>query len=218
VKQGVATPDMTGFAGAHRNDPHEFVRVRQDRVTVYTDWLRGKLVASGKASRQPGTRSGVTAERSAGQPDRWKAITKRESLDMRVNSSLASYVTEHLAFLGHISNRPIFGGVGIFIDERLLGIVINETLYLHTDRGNLDDYLSRGMAQFKPYPNAFDLTTDHHQVPLDILEDPPQLKIWGQRALTAAIEAARVKQLAGIERARHAKQAKKKAKEHKEQK
>ena len=135
---------------------------------------------------------------------------------MRIKSSLASYVTEQLAFLGRISNRSIFGGIGIFIDERLLGIVINETLYLHTDRGNLDDYLSRGMPQFKPYPNAFDLTTDHHQVPADILQDPAQLKVWGQRALTAAIEAAKAKQLAGIERARHAKQAKKKLKEGKQ--
>lgn len=127
-------------------------------------------------------------------------------------SSLVSYVTEHLAFLGKISNRAIFGGMGIFIEERLLGIVINERLYLHTDRSNREDYESRGMMQFKPYPNAFDLTTDHHQVPEDILADPEQLKVWGQRALVAAVESARAKQLAGIERSRHAKQAKKKQK------
>jgi DNA transformation protein and related proteins len=132
---------------------------------------------------------------------------------MRVKSSLASYVTEQLGFLGRISNRPIFGGIGIFIDDRLLGIVINEALYLHTDKSNLDEYLARGMAQFKPYPNAFDLTTDHHQVPADIVGDPQQLKAWGQRALTAAIEAARAKQLAGIERSRRMKQAKRQEKE-----
>jgi DNA transformation protein len=132
---------------------------------------------------------------------------------MRVKSDLASYVTEQLAFLGRISNRSIFGGIGIFVEERLLGIVINETLYLHTDKSNLDDYLSRGMEQFKPYPNAFDLTTDHHRVPQDIIDDPEQLKVWGQRALTAAIESAKAKQLAGIERAREIKRAKKAARE-----
>jgi DNA transformation protein len=135
-----------------------------------------------------------------------------ELLDMRMKSSLASYVTENLAFLGQISNRAIFGAIGIFIEERLLGIVIDETLYLHTGPTNQDDYLSRGMAQFKPYPNAFDLTTDHHRVPDDVLNDPALLKEWGERALKAAIDAARAKQLAGIERSRHAKQAKKKQK------
>ncbi len=130
---------------------------------------------------------------------------------MRVKSSLASYVTEHLAFLGRISNRAIFGGVGIFIEERLLGIVINEQLYLHTDKSNLDDYVSRGMEQFKPYPNAFDLTTDHHRVPQEIIDDPEQLKDWGRRSLVSAIEAAKAKQLAGIERARNQKRAKREA-------
>lgn len=127
-----------------------------------------------------------------------------------MKSSLAGYVTEQLEFLGRISNRAIFGGVGIFFEERLLGIVIEDKLYLHTDKSNLDDYAARGMPQFKPYPNAFDLTTDHHQVPPDIVDDPQQLKQWGERALVAAVESARQKQLAGIERSRHMKQAKKK--------
>lgn len=128
---------------------------------------------------------------------------------MRDKSSLANYVTEQLSFLGRISNRSIFGGMGIFIDERLLAIVINDHVYLHTDESNLSDYVSRGMEQFKPYPNAFNLTTDHHRVPLEVLDDPELLKLWGQRALQAAVEAARKKQLAGIERSRHLKQAKK---------
>lgn len=129
---------------------------------------------------------------------------------MQTNPSLANYVTEQLAFLGPISNRPIFGVIGIFIEDRLLGIVAHESLYLHTGPGNCGDYLSRGSKQFKPYPNAFDLTTDHHQVPPDIVSDVDQLKVWGERALAAAVEAARVKQLAGIERSRHARQAKRK--------
>jgi DNA transformation protein len=132
---------------------------------------------------------------------------------MRVKSELANYVEEQLAFLGRISTKSIFGGIGIFVDERLLGIVMEDKLYLHTDASNLRAYRDRGMPQFKPYPNAFDLTTDHHQVPHEIVDDPGQLQEWGRQALAAAIEAAKVKQLAGIERSRHMKQARKKQKE-----
>ena len=100
---------------------------------------------------------------------------------MRVKSELASYVEEQLAFLGRISTKSIFGGIGIFVDERLLGIVMDDKLYLHTDASNLDAYQERGMPQFKPYPNAFDLTTDHHQVPAEIVDDPVQLKSGASR-------------------------------------
>ena len=134
---------------------------------------------------------------------------------MRVKLELASYVEEQLAFLGRLSTKSIFGGIGIFVDERLLGIVMEDKLYLHTDATNLQAYQERGMPQFKPYPNAFDLTTDHHQVPPEIVDDPQQLKHWGEQALAAAIEAAKVKQLAGIERSRHMKQARKKQKDDK---
>lgn len=134
---------------------------------------------------------------------------------MRVKSELANYVEEQLAFLGRISTKSIFGGIGIFVDERLLGIVMDDKLYLHTDTSNLPAYRQRGMPQFKPYPNAFDLTTDHHQVPAEIVDDPVQLKVWGEQALAAAIEAAKVKQLAGIERSRHMKQARKKQRDEK---
>ncbi|MGH8237095.1 MAG: TfoX/Sxy family protein [Steroidobacteraceae bacterium] len=134
---------------------------------------------------------------------------------MRVKSELASYVEEQLAFLGRLSTKSIFGGIGIFVDERLLGIVMEDKLYLHTDASNLRAYQDRGMPQFKPYPNAFDLTTDHHQVPAEIVDDLVQLKHWGEQALAAAIEAAKVKQLAGIERSRHMKQARKKQKDEK---
>jgi DNA transformation protein len=131
---------------------------------------------------------------------------------MRDNSSLANYVVEQLSFLGRISSRSIFGGIGIFHEERLLGIVINGALYLHTGEANIEEYVSRGMPQFKPYPNAFDLTTDHHQTPPEVVDNPEELKAWAERALAAAIEAARMKKLAGIARSRQMKQAKKKTK------
>ena len=134
---------------------------------------------------------------------------------MRVKSELANYVEETLVFLGRISTKSIFGGIGIFVDERLLGIVMDDKLYLHTDASNLRAYQDRGMPQFKPYPNAFDLTTDHHQVPAEIVDDPAQQKQRGEHSLAAAIEAAKVKQLAGIERSRHMKQARKKQRDDK---
>lgn len=129
---------------------------------------------------------------------------------MPTDSELALYVLEQLEFLGQVSNRAIFGGIGIFCKERLLGIVVEEMLYLHTGAGNIAEYESRGMPRFRPYPNAFDLSTAHHQVPPEIIQDPAQLKSWARHSLRAAIESAQARQLAGIERVRHRKRTRKK--------
>src|SRR5688572_22018226 len=59
-----------------------------------------------------------------------------KSPDMRTKDSLAIHVVEQLSFLGRISSRSIFGATGIFVEERLLGIVINDTLFLHTGPTN----------------------------------------------------------------------------------
>lgn len=124
---------------------------------------------------------------------------------MTAASEFLAHITEQLRCLGDLTTRAIFGGVGIMIDNRLIGVVLNEVLYLYTDERNRPDYLARGMGPFRPYPNAFDLTTDQYEVPRDIVQNAQTLQEWGRRALDASIASARVKQMAGIERARKAK-------------
>lgn len=131
---------------------------------------------------------------------------------MVISSDLVAYVKSQLVGLGTVQTCSIFGGVGIQIDNRLVAVVMGEHVYLHTDEGNRPDYLARGMGPLRPYPNAFNLTTDQYQCPADIVHDAEQLRAWAQRALQASIAAARAKQLAGIERSRKAKAAKRQAK------
>jgi DNA transformation protein len=131
---------------------------------------------------------------------------------MVVSPDLVAYVKSHLAGLGAVQTCPIFGGVGIQVDNRLVAVVMGDRVYLHTDAGNRADYVERGMGPLRPYPNAFNLTTDQFECPADVVNDPQQLQVWAHRALHASIASARAKQLAGIERSRKAKAAKRQAK------
>lgn len=129
---------------------------------------------------------------------------------MTVSSDFVTYVTAQLSVLGTVQTRSIFGGVGILVENRLVGVVLDDLLYLYTDEHNRSDYTSYGMGPLRPYPNAFNLTTDQYQCPPEIVNDPQKLQDWGRRALGASIASARAKQLAGIERSRKAKAAKRK--------
>jgi DNA transformation protein and related proteins len=131
---------------------------------------------------------------------------------VRESSEQIASIMESLAALGTVTTRSIFGGAGIFVDGRLVGVLIDETLYLHADEANRDEYLVRGMKQFTPYPNVFNLQTDHFQVPADVLADPGVLCDWGRRSLAASIASAKAKQLAGIERSRQERKEQRKKK------
>ncbi len=132
---------------------------------------------------------------------------------MVIQSELVAYVTAELKALGSVQTCPIFGGVGVQIENRLVAVIMGQQVYLHTDEHNRPDYTSRGMGPLRPYSNAFDLTTDQYECPDEIVRDPAQLRLWAQRALQASIASARAKQLAGIERSRKAKAAKRAAKQ-----
>lgn len=132
---------------------------------------------------------------------------------MAISSDLVAYVSAQMTSLGTLQTCSIFGGVGIQVENRLVAVVIGDRVYLHTDESNRSDYTSRGMGPLRPYPNAFDLTTDQYECPQEIVRDAAQLQQWAQRALHASIASARAKQLAGIERSRKMKAAKRKAKQ-----
>jgi DNA transformation protein len=132
---------------------------------------------------------------------------------MASTSDLVAYVSAQMSGLGTLQTCSIFGGVGIQVENRLVAIVIGDRVYLHTDERNRPDYTSRGMGPLRPYPNAFNLTTDQYECPPEILRDAEQLQEWARRALQASIASARAKQLAGIERSRKMKAAKRKAKQ-----
>lgn len=130
---------------------------------------------------------------------------------MTDSSDFVTYVITHLSPLGAVQTRPIFGGVGILVEHRLVGVVLHDLLYLYTDEHSRLDYLAHGMGPLRPYPNAFNLTTDQYQCPEEIVRDPAKLEEWARRALQASVTSARTKQLAGIERSRKAKAAKRKS-------
>jgi DNA transformation protein len=54
------------------------------------------------------------------------------------------------AALGDITSRPVFGGVGLYWEDVIFGIVFGDRLYLKVDEGSRGDYLARGMEPFRP--------------------------------------------------------------------
>jgi TfoX/Sxy family transcriptional regulator of competence genes len=82
--------------------------------------------------------------------------------------------------------RPMFGGVGLYVEGWFVGILDDDTLYFKVDRDSERDYLKAGMEPFQPMGEGTK-PMRYYEVPAEVLEEPFELGIW----LAKAIEAAR---------------------------
>jgi len=108
-----------------------------------------------------------------------------------VSSDYLNYVLEQLAGLAGVGTRRMFGGVGLYCDERFFGLIDDDTLYLRVNDDNRADYTVRGMGPFRPYADRPELSMTYFEIPADVLEDPPQLVSWARRSVAAAMAAAK---------------------------
>lgn len=104
-------------------------------------------------------------------------------------NEFCDYVVDLLAPLGTASYRFMFGGYGIYLDGLILGIVVDDVLWLRADEENRGDYEARGIGPFQPYPEKGMGTMPYYTVPDDVFEDPEELLEWAGRAREAALRA-----------------------------
>jgi DNA transformation protein len=101
---------------------------------------------------------------------------------MAVSAEFLQYVLEQLAGVGRVAPRRMFGGVGLYADERIFGLVFGDILYFKVDDSSRGDYEARGMARFRPYADKPLLSMTYYEVPADVLEDADECAAWARKS------------------------------------
>lgn len=109
---------------------------------------------------------------------------------MAVTDDFLQYVLEQLGGLGHVTPRRMFGGVGLYHEDRIFGLIARDILYFKVDDSNRCDYEARGMSRFRPYPDKPYWSMTYYEVPADTLEDADECKAWARKSLGVAAAAA----------------------------
>src|SRR3981081_21018 len=106
---------------------------------------------------------------------------------MVASDSFAEFLREHLAPLGHITTRRMFGKTGVFCDGLMFGMVTDNMLYFR-----VDDHNSDAFQEAKSFPplsyEKKGLTIDlaFWRAPERLFDEPDELVAWAQAALAAA--------------------------------
>lgn len=85
----------------------------------------------------------------------------------------------------------MFGGHGVYVDDLIVAIVIDDTVYLKTDDESRARFLARELAPFA-YESASkgSVTTSYYALPADALDSPTAMREWLCAALAASRRAA----------------------------
>ena len=104
------------------------------------------------------------------------------------------FVMELVGPLGPVSARGMFGGTGIFYDILMFALIIDDRLYFKADERNRPDYEDEGMEPFTYVSrNGRRAVMSYWEVPERLFDEPEEMRLWGEKAVAAAIAAARKK-------------------------
>jgi DNA transformation protein len=120
------------------------------------------------------------AARSARQPPRPPRLA--------VSAGFKGLVLDNLRDIGDVTDRAMFGGIGLYCRGCFFGIIAADVLYLKVDDSSRDAYEQRGMNPFKPFPSR-PASVNYFEVPPDVVESPLDLAQWARRAIEGATRA-----------------------------
>lgn len=106
---------------------------------------------------------------------------------MAKDDAYIEYLHELLDPLGKISNKKMFGGHGIYCNGVIMGLVIDETLYLKVDEQSRDFFSKQGCEPFVYQSKAKQVAMSYWSVPDEAMESSEQMQPWAKLAYAAAL-------------------------------
>ena len=101
---------------------------------------------------------------------------------MPISDGFIDYVLDQLSEWGDVTARKMFGGAGLYRDDKMFGLLADDVAYLKVDDSNREAFVEAGSSPFKPYPDKA-TTMSYFEVPADVIDDPEQLVEWSKRSL-----------------------------------
>lgn len=108
---------------------------------------------------------------------------------MKRYSEYLNYIMECMASIRDLRVRGMFGGYGLYQNEIIFAIVVNDVLYLKSDAAIKREFSNRGLLPFTYTVGDGSVTMQYFAASPDIFEQPEVMQEWIQKALGAALRA-----------------------------
>ena len=106
-------------------------------------------------------------------------------------SEFVTHCLELLGALGQPRAKRMFGGHGIYVDERFIALILNDTLYLKADDETRPRFEAAGSVPFDyATRDGQRVVMAYWAAPQDAMESPALMLPWARLAMASALRAA----------------------------
>lgn len=113
---------------------------------------------------------------------------------MAVSAGYREFVRELFHSFGDVRIRGMFGGAGIFRDDLMFGLIIDEQIYLKADDVNRPEFEAAGKGPFVfERKDGRAMAMSYYLIPDALYDDADELAAWASNAFAAAQRGAKKK-------------------------
>lgn len=99
----------------------------------------------------------------------------------------AAYLQDLFADFGPVATRAMFGGLGLYRDGVIFGIVVDDAVYLKVDALTQPAFEAAGCAPFVYAMPGRTVAMSYWSVPVEAMDAPQAMLPWARRAHEAAL-------------------------------
>lgn len=113
---------------------------------------------------------------------------------MTASADFVALAIEQMAKFGAVTARRMFGGAGLYRGPVMFALILEDTLYLRTDREGEARFVAAGLTLFTyATKNGARTVRAFWRAPLSCLEDEDEMTHWAETAFAAAATAQRTR-------------------------
>lgn len=111
-----------------------------------------------------------------------ETLGSSKEYNMAVSNDFIEYILDQFSEWDDIDARRMFGGVGLFRDGKMFGLLADNVAYLKVDETNKDKFIEAGSTPFHPFQDQ-SKSMSYFEIPPDIMESREKLIAWAKESL-----------------------------------
>lgn len=127
---------------------------------------------------------------------RWTTLeAATPGLAMSRYGKFVELVIEQMALFGRPRVRAMFGGYGVYRDDRIFAMIVDDRLYFKVDLVTRHEFEAQGLSPFTYVARGKAVTMQYFEAPPEAFEDAEVMERWAQKGYEAAIRATKSRPL-----------------------